>query len=554
MSHRLLLLGFRRLHVLTLVGCASLVIAYPASLRAAPVAKTCAAEPTATNLAYGDVFSTDCAVTPIADLDQFPLTAAAGDVLRLVGVDSGGSNLTAICLELIGPDPDLPRVTCANIAAVLEEPISVSGSYTVLVTESGNDQTIPYSLSVERVSPPRVAWPALPFGTVVQDDLIRSNINAYRLSATAGDFLRFILTDTGGSNLTAVCLEVIGPSGTTVVTPVCGNINVQKDLAALETGQYGVLVYESGYDQAIPYDLNVECLVGVCVPPLASFVGVYNAGAWRLDSNGNGAPDDPVFAFAAAAATRVVGDWDGDGRDEIGLFSNGFWYLDNDGNGAWEPGAGDKVFHFGWAGITPLVGDWNGDGRDTIGIYIDGFWYLDVDGDGIWDGPGFDIQAAFGFSGVTPFVGDWNGDGRDKIGFYINGFWYLDYNGNALWDGPGTDFQTEFGWAPVTPLVGDWNGDGRDTIGIFYNGFWFLDADGDGIWDGPGLDIQAQFGFTGVTPILSDWNGDGRDKIGIFINGIFYLDYDGSATWDGGVNDKAFVYGTAADTPTIGRW
>ena len=304
-----------------------------------------------------------------------------------------------------------------------------------------------------------------------------------------------------------------------------------------------------GFAQAF---IDIEVL-----PSSAGAIGVYRAGAWRLDANASGALEPSIdfqSSFGWSAATPIHGDWNGDGRDKIGVFSNGFWYLDYDGNGVWDGGAVDKQYQFGWSGVTPLVGDWNDDGRETIGIFLDGFWYLDADGDGVWDGPGSDIQAQFGWNGVTPITGDWNGDGRAKIGIFVNGFWYLDYNGSASWDGPAVDRQAEFGWSGVEPLVGDWNGDGRDAIGVYINGFWYLDSNGNGIWNGSGADIQAQFGFAGAAPVLGDWNASGSDKIGIFVNGSWYLDYDGSAAWDNGVQDKAYSFGQSGDTPLVGRW
>ncbi len=70
-------------------------------------------------------------------------------------------------------------------------------------------------------------------------------------------------------------------------------------------------------------------------------------------------------------------------RAWIGFFINGLRYLDFNGDGVWDGGTTDKVFGFGMAGVEPKVGDWNGDGKDEIGIYINGFWSLDMNGDGV---------------------------------------------------------------------------------------------------------------------------------------------------------------------------
>ena len=61
-----------------------------------------------------------------------------------------------------------------------------------------------------------------------------------------------------------------------------------------------------------------------------------------------------------------VADFNGDGVDEIGVFRAGKWIIDSNGNHHVD--AQDKVFELGGAGDKPVVGDWNDDGIDTPGI------------------------------------------------------------------------------------------------------------------------------------------------------------------------------------------
>ena len=88
--------------------------------------------------------------------------------------------------------------------------------------------------------------------------------------------------------------------------------------------------------------------------------------------------------------------------DEIGIYQSGAWYLDTAGTG--NPAT--STFHyFGGAGWTPVVGDWNGDGKTEIGIYHDGAWYLDLAGTGIASTATFHY---FGAPGWTPVIGKWS--------------------------------------------------------------------------------------------------------------------------------------------------
>jgi protocatechuate 3,4-dioxygenase beta subunit len=98
-------------------------------------------------------------------------------------------------------------------------------------------------------------------------------------------------------------------------------------------------------------------------------IGVFSAGLWRIDINGDGKfnSHDRVVQFGEQGDIPVVGDFDGDGVDELGTFRNGKWIIDSNHNG--EIDAADKVFTLGESGDQPVVGDFNGDGIDEPGIY-----------------------------------------------------------------------------------------------------------------------------------------------------------------------------------------
>jgi hypothetical protein len=64
--------------------------------------------------------------------------------------------------------------------------------------------------------------------------------------------------------------------------------------------------------------------------------------------------------------TSVVGDWNGDGNDEVGVYNNeGIWALWNTTSNSAD------IFGFGWTNTKPIVGDWDGDGITEVGIYLD---------------------------------------------------------------------------------------------------------------------------------------------------------------------------------------
>lgn len=189
---------------------------------------------------------------------------------------------------------------------------------------------------------------------------------------------------------------------------------------------------------------------------------------------------------------------------------------------------------------SPLVGDWNGEGGDNLGIYFNQTFRLDYDNDGQAD-----LVIAFGEGEDVPLVGDWDGNGMDDIGvfrpsercFYLDG----DLDGE-------TDNSMRMGQRGDLPVVGDWDGDGTDDLGVFRPSVrrFYLDIDQDGIHD-----RAVSIGRPGDVPLVGDWNGDGWESIGVFRPDInrFYLDDD-----DDGLHDHALSFGKATDMPVTGDW
>jgi hypothetical protein len=197
-----------------------------------------------------------------------------------------------------------------------------------------------------------------------------------------------------------------------------------------------------------------------------SFVGVYDAGTWRLDGEAT------QISFGLSGDQPVMGDWNGDGKKTPGVFRNGMWVLDETGNGF---DGGDRVLYFGLPGDKAIAGDWDGDGKDTVGIFRNGNFTFDKNGNG-FDAADSEV-ISFGWATDIPVAGDWNGDGKDTVGIYRDGTWVLDLTGNGY---DTTDRVLQFGLPRDQPVVGDWNGDGKDTPGVLQNGQWFFDREGNG--------------------------------------------------------------------------
>lgn len=189
-----------------------------------------------------------------------------------------------------------------------------------------------------------------------------------------------------------------------------------------------------------------------------------------LDSNGNRVFDDgdAVFNFGLVGDQIVVGDWNGDKISELGVARRNLqggliFSLDSDGSRSFN--TGDAVFDFGLFGDMIIVGDWNGDGIDELGVgRRNGFggliFSLDSNGDRQFGNQ--DAVFNFGLESDRVIVGDWNGNKRDSLAVVrANGTGgqkiYRDYNGDYKFDATDALFAFDFGLVNDVLLAGKWS-------------------------------------------------------------------------------------------------
>lgn len=157
-------------------------------------------------------------------------------------------------------------------------------------------------------------------------------------------------------------------------------------------------------------------------------LGVYGSvnGVYQffLDTNDDGVGDlVPSMAFGVNAIP-VAGNFDNVAapagqrpRDEIGAFDGQNWYLDVNGNNQID---GNERFPTSMRGL-PVVGDFNGDGFDDLATYNNntGVFQFDLNRDGTAD----DTVLTFGFPGFgdRPVTGDFNLDGIDDVVLWVPG-------------------------------------------------------------------------------------------------------------------------------------
>jgi hypothetical protein len=294
--------------------------------------------------------------------------------------------------------------------------------------------------------------------------------------------------------------------------------------------------YTSQFSNADGSELKGDAPIEV-YPDYFDTPGLYDpvTNDWQLNNHADGTITDMVefntHQDDPSEWIPVAGDWNGNDFDTAGLYNaeDRQFYLNNNVDGSIAGYVTIQV-PAGLVGATwkPVIGDWDGDGVDEVGLYdpASNDWLLNT-GDTTWSSlivvtAPVDVPASW-----VPITGDWDGDGYDTVGLYdpSTNNWYLNNQLNGQWStaiGPsGEPLGIEL-IAPVrvpstwVPITGDWNGNGKDTVGLFdpSTGDWFLNNRVDGtisdllIVGGRGEPVTQ-------LPVTGDWDGTGAALAGL---------------------------------------
>lgn len=137
---------------------------------------------------------------------------------------------------------------------------------------------------------------------------------------------------------------------------------------------------------------------------------------------------DLQFFFGNPGDVPLAGDFNGDGCDTVSLFrvsQQRIYVINTLGQDGAGLGVADFYFTFGNAGDVPFVGDFDGDGIDEIAMYRGSTGEVFLK----WELAGgvADSTFLYGLPGDIPFAGDWNGDGTDTVALFrpSTSSWYI---------------------------------------------------------------------------------------------------------------------------------
>ncbi|MES1240634.1 MAG: hypothetical protein ABUT39_03350 [Acidobacteriota bacterium] len=114
----------------------------------------------------------------------------------------------------------------------------------------------------------------------------------------------------------------------------------------------------------------------------------------------DGGEEEIELSFGRGADRPLLGDFDGDGRDDPCVYRDGRLLCDT----AHDGGAAEVGIAFGQDGDVPLLADLDGEGRDDPCLCEEGRFLCDADHDGTTE-----LVIPFGQPGDQPLLGDPNG-------------------------------------------------------------------------------------------------------------------------------------------------
>lgn len=267
----------------------------------------------------------------------------------------------------------------------------------------------------------------------------------------------------------------------------------------------------------------------------------------------------------------IVGDWDGDGVDDVGVFVNGDWYLLY---GDWADGLSAEQLQTLYAKLggsesdQPVAGDWDGDGKCDIAVFgLQGSEEDEI----LATEPGLPSDLNDTRTDTTLYVSDEAYKRAKNLPPELKDqeFGIAAYRdvSRANFVNVGATHQTaaqkrrdiidhvfRYGGKDDVAIAGDWNGDGRTEIGFYRNGSWTLDMNGNGKIDEG--DVVGRGPKGSYKPVVGDWNGDGIDGVALFDDstGEWLFDTNGDFNIDDSDLRVNWRFGRKGDEPVAGDW
>jgi hypothetical protein len=267
-----------------------------------------------------------------------------------------------------------------------------------------------------------------------------------------------------------------------VFRPSTGTWFLNRSTAGAFAVQFG-----SGSDRLAPADYDGDGKTDIAVWREASFAHFY-----ILNSSNNTVRGEQ---FGTTGDVPVPGDWDGDGRADPAVYrvfigipgSNppSVFYFRPSGS------AGVNFRSIQWGANTdrPVVGDYDGDGRQDAAVFrpSNGIWYI------LQSSNNQPLYRQWGTATDRMVPADYDGDGKTDVAIFRDGLWAILQSSNNQ------QRYQQFGQTSDRPAPGDYDGDGKIDLAVFRNGvFYVLRSNGNqaqGVQFGVNSDVPVASAF-----------------------------------------------------------
>ena len=365
------------------------------------------------------------------------------------------------------------------------------------------------------------------FGSGDRIVITDANLAGFTFSLTGN-----VLTYTGGS----LTLQSV-PTGTIVVQAASGG-GVQLSLLPHDVrddfngDRFGDLLFR---------DSNNSFLLG-----------------WLGQSNGGFAGNGILatgFEFPPDWRIAAMGDYNGDGREDVLLRSDAGWLTNWLGNvnGRFDNNGTNTSLFFAPEWKVAGEGDFNGDGKADLLLRRDDGWLTNWLGTstGSFSNNGANTSLFFTTDWKIASTGDFNGDGYTDILLRRDDGWVTNWlgtaNGGFTNNGANTALFFTLDWKIVG--TGDVNGDGRDDLILRREDGWITDwlAAANGGFTNNGANTALFLSTDWTISSIGDFNGDSREDILLRHSSGWLTDWLGTATGSFANNGANFSQGLATN-------
>jgi hypothetical protein len=271
-------------------------------------------------------------------------------------------------------------------------------------------------------------------------------------------------------------------------------------------------------------------------------------------------------AFGLTSEIPLSGDFDGDGKVDVATFTRGTLgdvYVALSTGTKFAGTSAKWHDNFAYNNEVPAVGDFNGDGKDDIAVFTLGGpadVYVALSDGTKFVGDGVKWHDHFGIDNELPAVGDFNGDGKDDIAVFTRGSTgdvFVALSDGTKFTGNSVQWHDNFAYNNEVPAVGDFNGDGKDDLAVFTRGsigdVYVALSDGTK-FTGNGVRWHDNFAYNDEIPGVGDFNGDGKADVVVFTRGsiadVYVSLSDGTKFTGNGVQwHDNFAYNSEVPVP-----